>query len=110
MMSFLKFKKMELGPIGTNAYLVWRDGSQEAVLIDAPPDSKSEVENSLKENDLILKEIWLTHGHWDHMAGASDLVVEPMRVLGHEDDKIMFEQPSIMSSFAIPGMEINQLK
>ena len=24
------------------------DGSQEAVLIDAPPDSKSEVENSLK--------------------------------------------------------------
>ena len=43
------------------------------------------------------------------MAGASDLVVEPMRVLGHEDDKIMFEQPSIMSSFAIPGMEIKPI-
>ena len=31
-------RKMELGPIGTNAYLLWEDGGKEAVLIDAPPD------------------------------------------------------------------------
>ena len=79
-------------------------------MIDAPPDSKSEVENSLKENDLILKEIWLTHGHWDHMAGASDLNSEEIAVIGHRDDKIMFEQPSIMSGFAVPGLEMKPIE
>ena len=28
---------MELGPIGTNAYLLWEEGGEEAILIDAPP-------------------------------------------------------------------------
>ena len=34
----LSVEKMELGPIATNAFLLWEDGGNgEAVLIDAPP-------------------------------------------------------------------------
>ena len=35
-MSSLRIEKMELGPIGTNAFIVYEDGGSEAVLIDAP--------------------------------------------------------------------------
>ncbi len=108
-MSKLVVRKMELGPIGTNAYLLWEDGGSEAVLIDAPPDCAGEIEPVLEKNSLTLIAIWLTHGHWDHMAGASELAAEGVEVLGHSDDKMLFEQPAVMSAFAMPGMEISPI-
>lgn len=109
-MSILKIKSMELGPIGTNAFLLWLEGEQDAVLIDAPPNCHDEVRKHLDAEDLNLKEIWLTHGHWDHMAGAHNLNSEEIAVIGHRDDKIMFEQPSIMSGFAVPGLEMKPIE
>jgi len=108
-MSKLVVRKMELGPIGTNAYLLWEDGGSEAVLIDAPPDCAAEIEPVLEEHGLTLSAIWLTHGHWDHMAGASELAGEGVEVLGHSDDKMLFEQPAVMSAFAMPGMEFSPI-
>ena len=104
-MNSLQIKKMELGPIGTNAYLLWEDGGKEAILIDAPPDCKDEVLPILEKESLFLSEIWLTHGHWDHMAGAAALVNNTTSVIGHKADKMLFEEPAVMSTFAMPGME-----
>ena len=109
-MSKLLVRKMELGPIGTNAYLLWEDGGSEALLIDAPPHCAAEIEPFLEENGLTLNAIWLTHGHWDHMAGASELAGEGIEVLGHRDDKMLFEQPGVMSAFAMPGMEFSPIE
>ena len=69
-MKNLCVEKMELGPIATNAFLLWEDGGNgEAVLIDAPPFARETVQEILDREKLILKAIWLTHGHWDHMGG-----------------------------------------
>jgi hydroxyacylglutathione hydrolase len=103
-MNSLQMVKMELGPIGTNAYLLWEDGGKDAVLIDAPPDSKDTVESYLAKESLRLSELWLTHGHWDHMAGAAELLNDEISVIGHRADKMLFEQPDVMSTFAMPGM------
>ena len=108
-MSKLVVQKMELGPIGTNAYLLWEEDGNQAVLIDAPPDSAAAIEPVLSQNGLSLTGIWLTHGHWDHMAGASALAGEGVEVLGHSDDKMLFEQPAVMSTFAMPGMEFSPI-
>ena len=109
-MPHLKIKKMELGPIGTNAFLIWEDGGKEAVLVDAPPGSGDAVVPFLKKEKLVLSSIWLTHGHWDHMAGAFEMIDDEIPVLGHPADKIMFEDPNIMSSFAMPGIEFTPIK
>jgi glyoxylase-like metal-dependent hydrolase (beta-lactamase superfamily II) len=109
-MKKLVVRKMELGPIGTNAYLLWEEGDSEAVLVDAPPDCAHEVEPTLEKHGLSLQEIWLTHGHWDHMAGASDLVRDGVGVLGHEADRTLFEQPAVMSAFAMPGMDFKPVE
>ena len=108
-MSKLVVQKMELGPIGTNAYLLWEEDVHQAVLSDAPPDSAAAIEPVLSQNGLSLTGIWLTHGHWDHMAGASELAGEGVEVLGHSDDKMLFEQPAVMSTFAMPGMEFSPI-
>ena len=78
-------------------------------MIDAPPDSAAAIEPVLSQNGLSLTGIWLTHGHWDHMAGASELAGEGVEVLGHSDDKMLFEQPAVMSTFAMPGMEFSPI-
>jgi hydroxyacylglutathione hydrolase len=54
------------GSIGTNCYiLTGEDGS--AVLIDFVP----EVSEFIKENNLSLKKLLLTHVHYDHIEGLS---------------------------------------
>ena len=108
-MNSLRITKMELGPIGTNAYLIWEDGGKDAVLIDAPPDCRETVESVLIKESLELNELWLTHGHWDHMAGASELLNEDISVLGHRADQMLFEEPGVMSTFAMPGMHFESV-
>ena len=109
-MSDLQFQKFELGPIGTNAFLVWEENGADAVLIDAPPDAKSTIEPILKSRGLRLSALWLTHGHWDHMAGAAELTSGDMTVLGHKNDIELFENPQCMSSFAMPGMDFQPIQ
>lgn len=103
-------RKMELGPIGTNAFLLWEDGGNQAVLVDAPPGCAEEIVPLLELSGLTLGAIWLTHGHWDHMAGASELTGDGIEVLGHLEDKMLFEKPEVMSAFAMPGMDFKPVR
>jgi hydroxyacylglutathione hydrolase len=57
---------------GTNSYLVWADGSKEAVLIDAGLSTHLILEY-LKANELTLVAILVTHAHPDHIAGVADV-------------------------------------
>jgi hypothetical protein len=44
-MKNLCVEKMELGPIATNAFVLWEEhGNGEAVLIDAPPFARETVQ------------------------------------------------------------------
>ena len=110
-MKNLCVEKLELGPLATNAFLLWEDGGNgEAVLIDAPPFTKETVQEILDREKLVLNGIWLTHGHWDHMGGVADFDTSDLEIIGHRDDQVMFEQPGIMSAFSTPGLELKPVK
>ncbi|MCL2146406.1 MAG: MBL fold metallo-hydrolase [Synergistaceae bacterium] len=66
----MNIKGFVLGPLGTNGYLV-SDKHGNAVFID-PADETSFIMDWIKENNLKLKAILLTHGHIDHVAGLGD--------------------------------------
>jgi len=57
---------------GTNTYLVWNEGSRDALLIDAGLATRMILE-FLQKEELQLEAILITHAHPDHIAGAADL-------------------------------------
>lgn len=71
-MSELKIGKMVLGVCGTNTYFVYRDGSDECIVID-PADYGRQIFANLRKNGLRTVGILLTHGHFDHIWGVEGL-------------------------------------
>ncbi|HEV8072720.1 MAG TPA: MBL fold metallo-hydrolase [Opitutaceae bacterium] len=99
------------GPIQTNAYLLTEPARGEAVLIDAPGGVRAEVEPILRKEKCRLVELWLTHGHWDHMQGAAEVVrATGARVRAHAADRPLIETPEVMKRFMMPGQELEPVK
>lgn len=59
-----------LGPLQTNSYIVYKGNC--AVVID-PADEGDYIAQKLNEMELELYAILATHGHHDHLAGATAL-------------------------------------
>ncbi|HKB00653.1 MAG TPA: MBL fold metallo-hydrolase [Gemmataceae bacterium] len=59
-------------PFAENTYVVWRDGSAEALVID-PGTEPDAILSFLSETGLTPAAILNTHGHADHIAGNADL-------------------------------------
>lgn len=57
-----------------NGYLLWtRDGTDCWAIDPGFPPQAEEMTATLRENNLVLQAILLTHGHPDHIAGVSEL-------------------------------------
>jgi glyoxylase-like metal-dependent hydrolase (beta-lactamase superfamily II) len=65
--------RYELGPIGTNCYVVRSSRSaEEAVVVDPSGDS-AELRLELARLGARCSAILITHGHWDHLLGVAEL-------------------------------------
>jgi hydroxyacylglutathione hydrolase len=96
------------GPLQTNAYLLTVPARKEAVLIDAPLGVWPVAQSILKREGCALTELWLTHGHFDHMEGGAEVLkVNPgLVVRAHPADRHLYEQPERMRWFIemfLPG-------
>lgn len=99
------------GPIYTNAYLLTEPGVGDAVLVDTPGGIWPQVEPLLAQERCRLREIWITHGHWDHTLGGAEVVAATQaRVRAHRDDQLLIEQPELMEMFMIPGDRLGPMK
>lgn len=63
---------LPLGPLGTNCYLVYREGSSQCLVIDPGAEGEALAEK-LQARGLQLAAIALTHGHFDHVGGVKAL-------------------------------------
>jgi len=93
----VKIHVLPSGPIQTIGYLLTEPKLGEAVLVDAPGGILAKIQPLLAKEGCTLKELWLTHGHWDHTQDAA-VVARATRALvrGHRDDRALFETPAIM--------------
>lgn len=81
-MGELKIGRMVLGVCGTNTYFVYREGTEECIVID-PADYGRQIFANLKKNNLRAVGILLTHGHFDHIWGVEGLKAAANEVAEH---------------------------
>lgn len=65
----IKVYSIRVSVFSTNCYLVLNEATNEGFLID-PGDYEEKILAVLKERDVKLQAIYLTHGHLDHMMAA----------------------------------------
>ncbi len=66
----LKVLSFTLGPLENNSYLLVNENEKKTVVID-PSFSSQPIYDSIQQNDWKLQAIWLTHAHFDHIAGCA---------------------------------------
>ncbi|MFI3229885.1 MAG: MBL fold metallo-hydrolase [Bacillota bacterium] len=82
-MTNIQIKKFIVGVMGNNAYLVTKADSKNAVLID-PSTGYKKISAYCKDNDIIIKDIILTHGHFDHINDVAKFQRDGAKVYIHE--------------------------
>jgi len=91
----IQIEKLPLGPFGTNAYIIVCQKTQDSVLIDAPAEADTLLENLKGAN---IKYILMTHNHMDHTGTLTELhskLQVPLAV--HEADATgLPEKPDIL--------------
>lgn len=81
----MEIKKIDVGPLETNCYLVTSDN--EALVID-PGDEPEKILAEIKKTKAKVKYIILTHYHFDHVLAAQELKNKTgATILIHEKDK-----------------------
>jgi glyoxylase-like metal-dependent hydrolase (beta-lactamase superfamily II) len=55
-----------------NCTLIWCEATKKAVVID-PGGDVEKIQAAIKQANVAVEKIWLTHGHIDHVGGAADL-------------------------------------
>jgi glyoxylase-like metal-dependent hydrolase (beta-lactamase superfamily II) len=94
----------ELGPIGTNCYIVrTQRGATEAVVVD-PGGDAARLRLELAGMGARCAAILITHGHWDHLGGVADLAEGTgTPVYMSEDERTLLED---ITSFVPPGVQL----
>jgi glyoxylase-like metal-dependent hydrolase (beta-lactamase superfamily II) len=70
--TLLEVDGLQLGPIGTNCYLVREAGSSRAFVVD-PGDEAQRVVDLAAECGVTIEQILVTHCHWDHIGAVAEL-------------------------------------
>ena len=71
----MKIQIMQVGPIGTNCYLLADEDAKQCAVID-PGDYGAGVAREVSASGYALTAIFLTHGHYDHTGGVEALLKE----------------------------------
>ena len=83
------FKTITVGPLGVNCYIIGCEKTKAGAVID-PGDDAPAILKVIKENNLDINYILLTHGHVDHLAHVSQLKSSiDAEFLMHPDDTFL---------------------
>ena len=83
----MKLKALQVGPIGTNCYLLIDEATNKAAIVD-PGDEADRILTTFPLRDLEVEYIFLTHGHYDHTTAVPELheALPNAKVYIHKED------------------------
>ena len=68
----MNIKMMQVGPLGTNCYLLEDEQTGQAAVVD-PGGEAQRILSQAKADGVSIQLILLTHAHFDHTGGAAEL-------------------------------------
>ena len=68
----LTYETLTIGPMGNNIYFLVDEDTKDCVVIDPGFLPKTQLD-FINEKGWKLRQIWVTHGHFDHIAGVKSL-------------------------------------
>jgi hydroxyacylglutathione hydrolase len=97
------------GPIQTNAYLVADTETGDALVIDAPHETASQIVEEAARRGWTIGQIVITHTHWDHVADAKALKeATSVPLLAHPRARERLANPNVLGGqipVEIPAVE-----
>lgn len=82
------------GSLQANCYVLAHGKGQPCVVVDPAQDAVPALEQQLRDNDLTLAAVLLTHGHFDHVFSAAELCeAHGVPAWIHPDDRFMLADP-----------------
>ena len=101
----MKIKRYMTGPIQVNTYLVYDEESKKGFIVD-PGGYNKVLTKEVRDNDVNIKYIILTHGHSDHICGVNEHKAEfpDAKIVAYKDEEAMLENPNLNQSpgFGVP--------
>lgn len=101
----MKIKSFGLGIYLTNCYLAYID-KKEAYFVDCGGTELDEVKKYIRENDINIKALILTHGHHDHISGVEEFAKSfpEATIYISEEEKEFLTEPNYSLSKMINGI------
>ncbi|QIZ76014.1 MBL fold metallo-hydrolase [Ferrimonas lipolytica] len=103
----MKYQIIPVTPFQQNCSLVWCEATKQAAVID-PGGDIERIVSAAETLGVTIEQIWLTHGHIDHVGGADKLAKQlQVNILGpHEADKFWLDALDQQSQkFGFPRIE-----
>jgi len=106
-MSKLEVRKLQLGSLRTNCYLIINQETKETLIVD-PADQAERISVELKTKSLKPVAVLLTHGHVDHI-GAAEKLRETYQIsiyAGAKEEALLLEPRANLSAMFGKAMSI----
>ena len=93
------YKRLTMGPLGSNTYLLWDAATREAAVIDAGNRTDA-VQGAAGDAGLHVRYLILTHAHYDHIAYMTEYLeaFPDAELLIHALDNPLLPNPRLNAS------------
>jgi glyoxylase-like metal-dependent hydrolase (beta-lactamase superfamily II) len=101
----MQIEKYVLGPIATNAYLLYDESSKCGLVFD-PGMNPANLVDRIKQLSLTIEAIILTHTHFDHIGGLGELrQLTKAPVIVHQKEQAWLSDASLNGSENFAGSD-----
>ena len=101
----MRIANLPSGALQANTYLAVDEKTNEGFIVD-PGGYNKVLTKEVRDNDVNIKYIILTHGHSDHICGVNEHKAEfpDAKIVAYKDEEAMLENPNLNQSpgFGVP--------
>ncbi len=99
----MRITNLPSGALQANTYLAVDEKTNEGFIVD-PGGYNKVLTKEVRDNDVNIKYIILTHGHSDHICGVNEHKAEfpDAKIVAYKDEEAMLENPNQSPGFGVP--------